>query len=374
MTILRHHADWSGIENIGLTGCRNGIRPAFHIRTDWLEPMLKFVKTYLATLGLVGGLFIYSQAQSSDAPKPQPGTIVGTVTDENGDPIPNSTVSLQTSGSFDRQTFTTKENGFFEFHGVKAGTPSEITVVAKDFVDWTSPAITLEPGQFKIVTDIRLRVQAESTTVNVHYDPAEVATEQLKIEEHQRILGFIPNFYVTYERDAAPLTTKMKFQLALKVSADPVTAFGVALVSASKQAADSPKFGQGWGPYGERFGTTAADGFADIMIGGAILPSLLHQDPRYFYQGTGTTGSRIRHAMFSPFIARSDSGKWEPNYSSIGGDLASSALANAYYPQTNRGAGLVFGNFAIGTAERIGATLAQEFIVGRFSRRGGHVQ
>jgi hypothetical protein len=166
----------------------------------------------------------------------------------------------------------------------------------------------------------------------------------------------------------------MKFELALKVSIDPVTTAGIALVSASKQAGNTPNYGQGWGAYGERLGAVAADGFSDIMIGGAILPSLLHQDPRYFYQGTGTTGSRIRHAMFSPFVARGDNGKWQPNYSSLGGDLASSALANLYYPQSNRGVGLVFGNFAIGTAERIGASLAQEFLFGKFTRRGGHMK
>jgi hypothetical protein len=109
------------------------------------------------------------------------------------------------------------------------------------------------------------------------------------------------------------------------------------------------------------------------MIGGAILPSLLHQDPRYFYQGTGTAGSRIRHAMLSPFISRNDNGTWGPNYSTLGGDLGSSALANLYYPSSNRGAGLVFGNFAIGTAERMGANLAQEFLLGKITKRGGHV-
>jgi hypothetical protein len=109
-------------------------------------------------------------------------------------------------------------------------------------------------------------------------------------------------------------------------------------------------------------------------LAGAILPSLLHQDPRYFYQGAGTTGSRIRHAMFSTFVAKGDNGKWQPNYSSLGGVLASSSLANLYYPRTNRGAGLVFENFAIGTAERIGASLAQEFLLGKFTRRGGHMK
>jgi hypothetical protein len=145
-------------------------------------------------------------------------------------------------------------------------------------------------------------------------------------------------------------------------------------VAGIRQAANSPKYGQGWGAYGERFGATAADAFSDIMIGGAILPSLLHQDPRYFYQGTGATSSRIRHAMFSPFVTRSDSGKPMPNYSSLGGDLASAGLSNLYFPRANRGVGLVFGNFAIGTAERIGASFLQEFVVGRFTKRGGHME
>ena len=259
------------------------------------------------------------------------------------------------------------------FVSVVAGAAYQVKVTAKDFVDWASTGITLASGQSKIVDSIKLQVATERTTVDVHYDPLEIATEQFKAEEKQRVFGIIPNFYVSYESDPAPLTAKMKFKLALKVSVDPVTAAGVFLVASAKQAGNSPKYGQGWGPYGERVGATAADGFTDVMIGGAILPSLLRQDPRYFYQGTGTTGSRIRHAMFSPFVARGDNGSWQPNYSSLGGDLASSALANVYYPRSNRGAGLIFGNFAI-TAERIGASLAQEFLIGKFTRRGGHMK
>lgn len=319
-------------------------------------------------------LSVIMHGQSVQATEPKPGTLVGTVTDANGDPVPTATVVLDTLEGDAPRTLVTSENGFFEFNDLKPGTSYQIKIAEKDFADWTSPTITLDPGQFKIVTGIRLRIEGERTTVDVHYDPAQVATEQFKAEEKQRVFGIIPNFYVAYERDAPPLTTKMKFELALKVSTDPVTAVGVGLVSASRQAANSPKYGQGWGAYGERVGAVAADGFSDIMIGGAILPSLLHQDPRYFYQGTGTTGSRIRHAMLGPFIAKGDNGNWQPNYSSLGGDLASSALSNLYYPQSNRGAGLVFGNFAIGTAERVGASLAQEFIVGRFTRRGGHLK
>lgn len=87
--------------------------------------------------------------------------------------------------------------------------------------------------------------------------------------------------------------------------------------------------GLGWSAFSERVGATTADGFTDIMVGGAILPSLLHQDPRYFYQGTGPTGFRIRHAMLSPFFTRNDNGSSGPNYSTLGGVLASSVLATS---------------------------------------------
>jgi hypothetical protein len=320
------------------------------------------------------GLGIPASGQSDSHLTLRIGTIVGTVTDVNGDTVPGATVILDEPAANDRRTVLTPGNGFFSFRDVKPLTPYQVSISAKDFADWTSPIITLEPGQFKIVADIKLRIATEHTDVQVTYDPVKAATEQFKAEEQQRVFGVIPNFYVAYDPNAEVLTAKMKFELALRVSVDPVTVAGVALVSGAKQAANSPNYGQGAQGYGKRFGATGADGFTDIMIGGAILPSLLHQDPRYFYQGTGTTSSRIRHAVFSPFVARGDNGKWQPNYSSLGGDLASSALANLYYPRSNRGAGLVFGNFAIGTAERIGASLAQEFLLGKLTKRGGHVK
>jgi hypothetical protein len=334
----------------------------------------KHVPIYLAVvISLALALSIPVMAQNSQISSRQIATIIGTVTDVNGDTVPNATVVLKGSDVHDERTITTTQNGFFQFQQLQPGVPYQISLEAKDFADWTSPAITLDPGQFKIMAGIQLRLETERTEVNVKYDPAEVATEQFKAQEHQRAFGIIPNFYVSYDPNAEPLTAKMKFKLALKVSTDPVTAAGVLLVAGARQASNSPNYGEGWGAYGERLGAIAADGFSDIMIGGAILPSLLHQDPRYFYQGTGTTGSRIRHAMLSPFVARGDNGTWQPNYSSLGGDLASSALANLYYPQSNRGPGLVFGNFAIGTAERVGASLAQEFLIGKFTKRGGHV-
>jgi len=305
---------------------------------------------------------------------PRTATVMGTVTDVDGDVIQNATVVLKEVEGDDPRTILTTEKGMFEFHDVTPGITYQLNISAKDYQDWISTPILLNPDQFTIVTGIQLRIAPFHITVDVHYDPVKVATEQFKAEEKQRVFGIIPNFYVSYESDPAPLTTKMKFKLALKVSTDPVTAAGVLLVATAKQAGDTPDYGQGWGAYGKRVGAVATDGFSDIMIGGAILPSLLHQDPRYFYQGTGTTGSRFRHAVFSTFVARSDKGESQPNYSTVGGVLASSSLANLYYPKSNRGAGLVFGNFAIGIAERIGANVAQEFLLGKLTRRGGHLK
>jgi carboxypeptidase family protein len=335
---------------------------------------LKRLYVHLGAALAVTLILSFSALGQITEPARRTATVIGTVTDLNGGVIPNATVVLREVQNNEPPTIVATRNGLFQFNDVTPGSAFQLSISAEDFADWSSPLITVNPGQFKIVTGIELRIATARTTVDVHYDPVEVATEQFKAEKKQRIFGVIPNFYVSYESDPAPLTTKMKFELALRVSVDPVTAAGVLLVSGAKQGGDTPDYGQGWGAYGKRVGTVAADGFSDIMIGGAILPSLLHQDPRYFHQGTGTTGSRIRHAMLGPFVAKGDSGRWQPNYSSLGGDLASAGLANLYYPRSTRGPGLVFGNFAIGTAERIAASLAQEFLFSKFTRRGGHIK
>lgn len=320
-------------------------------------------------LTVVLSLSILTLAQSTDSPAVQLGTIMGTVTDIGGSTVPGATVVLQQPGSQDRRTVTTGPNGFFQFSQVNPEVPYAINVSATGLTQWTSPPVALDPGQVKIV-NAQLRIPMERTQVQVTYDPVEVATEQVKTEEKQRVLGIVPNFYVVYDRDPQPLTAKLKFQLAMKVSTDPVTLAGVAFMASVNQAADTPNYGQGWDAYGKRLGSTAATGFTDIMIGGAILPSLLHQDPRYFYQGSGPTTSRLRHAMLSPFIAHGDNGHLQPNYSSIGGDLASAAISHFYYPAPDRDASALLTGFAISTAERVASGVAQEFILGRFTAKG----
>ena len=70
-------------------------------------------------------------------------------------------------------------------------------------------------------------------------------------------------------------------------------------------------------------------------------------------------------------LFRSDNGKWQPNYSSVGGDLASAAISNTYYPESNRGVGRTFTSFAIDTGARVAASLAQEFLLHKVTHKSG---
>ncbi len=301
-------------------------------------------------------------AQQTSGPETQTGTISGTVTDVNGDAVPGATVVLEGPSPSDHASVTTNENGFFQLHNLNPGTPYHIAVSSDGFADWTSPDVILKPGQVLELTDVKLKIATVVTTVFA-ITSEQLATEQVRVEEKQRVLGVIPNFYVVYDHRAMPLTTKLKFSLALRASVDPVTFIGSGMLAGIDQAANTPSYGQGAKGFGERLGAIYTDGFTDIMVGGAILPSLLHQDPRYFYQGTGTKKARILHALSSPFICKGDNGHWQPNYSSVGGDLVSGAISNAYYPAADRGRGLVFDNALITTGGRMLNGLIQEFVL-----------
>ena len=268
-------------------------------------------------------------------------SIAGTAIDPNGDPVPGASVTLRSSRVGDPYSTLANETGYFELHNLESGMPYRVTVHSDGFEDWVSPDMVLEPGQHKILTDCILRLAKVETSIDVGYSPVQVATEQVAIQEKQRILGVVPNFYVTYEAHPEPMTPKLKFELAMKLAGDPVTAVGVGFVAGVRQATNSIDFQQGAKGYGQRFGVTAANAFSGIMIG--------------------------FHALSYAFVCPGDNGRLQPNYSSLGGNLAAAALSNAYYPSSNRGPGLVIGNFAIGTLQRALTGLAQEFLFRRYT-------
>ena len=192
-----------------------------------------------------------------------------------------------------------------------------------------------------------------------------MAEDEIKAQEKQRLLGVIPNFYVSYIPDAAPLDTKQKFELAWKSTIDPIT-FALTGALAGIEQADNTfsGYGQGAQGYGKRFGAAYADTVTGTFIGGALLPSLLHQDPRYFYKGKGSVRSRVFYAIANSVICKGDNRRWQPDYSGVLGSLAAGAISNLYYPAGSRsGVGLILGNTGIGIGETAVANILQEFVV-----------
>jgi hypothetical protein len=344
-----------------------------HASSHWLLGMLLNLTQMLLLIALAGGLILVvpASAQSTEAPNNKAGSILGTVVDSNNDTIPNATVVLQKPVG-DPLTVVTQDDGSFAFHDVTSGSAYQITVAAEGFADWNS-TVMVEPGRESTVTDVTLHILAVQRAVTVTYSSKEAAAQQLKAEEQQRVLGFIPNLYVTYEPHPEPLTTKMKFHLAYKDLTHPVFFVRVAEWAGVQQARDNPdEWGQGAKGYGKRLGAGFADAATGSLISNAILPSLLHQDPRYFYQGTGTKWSRARHAMLAPFVCKGDNGATQPNYSEWGGSLIGYSISTAYYPSSSRTAGHVFENFGIDMGLHVAASLAQEFILAKFTSKHRH--
>jgi hypothetical protein len=328
--------------------------------------MSRFKLSFLA-VAICVAVSLTALGQELVAPQPRPGRISGTVTDTGGSIIPGARVTLEGPRQQDTRILVANDNAFFAFDEVPAGVPYHVTVTAQGFADWKSDTLNLAPGQVWSLSEIKLTPQGENASVVVTASRTEIATAQVRMEEQQRVFGIIPNFYVVYDHNPAPLTAKLKFELALKVSVDPITFAGTSFLAAVNQASGYPDYRQGVKGYGQRFGAVYTNDLTDIMIGGAILPSLLHQDPRYFYQGTGTTKSRLLHAMSSPLICKGDNGRWQPNVSSLGGYLASGAIANAYYPPSNRGGGLVLSTFAIDLSANVANGIIQEFVLRKFT-------
>ena len=336
-----------------------------------LEVLLK--RAHIWLLIILGGviLVVPMSAQSFEAARGETGCIRGTVVDSSDDPIPAATVILQGPAG-NRLTAVTKDDGTFVFDHAGAEVAYQVTVTAEGFAGWSS-SIAVKSGQDITLTDVKLRILAVQRAVTVSYSSKEVATQQLKAEEQQRVLRFIPNLYVTYEPHPEPLTTRMKFHLAYKSLTNPFFFGRTAAWAGVQQARDDPsEWHQGAEGYGKRLGAGFADGVTGSLISNAILPSLLHQDPRYYYQGNGTKKSRALHAMWAPFVCKGDNGAWQPNYSQLGGSLIGYSISSAYYPSSDRTAAHVFQTFGIDLGLHVVGSLAQEFILGKFTSRGKH--
>jgi hypothetical protein len=294
------------------------------------------------------------------------GSISGQVVDPTGVGVVGATVKLTGGDAAQPQQALSDNDGRFAFARVAPG-PIHLTITASGFATQEFSG-NLHPAESLSVPQLTMAVATLITEVKVTPPTFEIAEEQIKEEEKQRALGFIPNYYVSYVPNAAPLAPRQKFELAWKSMVDPVT-FGITGAIAGIQQAqnDFSGYGQGASGYAKRYGAAYADAAIGTMIGGAIFPSLLKQDPRYFYKGTGSKKSRLLYAIANSVICKGDNGKWQANYSGLLGGLAAGGISNLYYPAKDRDAGLTFQNFAIGIGATAAANVLQEFVIKRLT-------
>lgn len=292
-----------------------------------------------------------------------PGSISGVVVDGTGAAIAGARITLTREDKSQSQQATSDADGQFSFASVAPG-PFQLQIASAAFATQTSSGI-LHSGEMYTAPQITLAVAPEITEVQVVLPRVQVAEEEIKEQEKQRVLGFIPNFYVSYVPNAAPLNSRQKFELAWKTSLDPAT-FGIIGGIAGVQQATNQfgGYGQGAAGYGKRYGAAYGDLIVGTFIGSAILPSLLKQDPRYFYKGSGSTKSRILYAIANSVICKGDNGHWQANYSNILGSLAAGGISNLYYPSEDRnGAALTFESALIGIGASSAVNVFEELIV-----------
>jgi len=302
--------------------------------------------------------------------QPQPdalGTVRGVIVDRDGTVYEGAQVALTAAGGGPARTAISGGDGRFSFDGVAAGA-FKLTVSASGFAPQVVEG-TLAAGASYEGKPIVLAMSSAASEVEVTASQTEIAQAQLKQEETQHVLGVMPNFYVSYAPNAAPLTPKQKFHLAWRSMVDPMNFVAVGAFAGIEQATNAfSGYGQGAQGYGKRFGALYADNATDNFIGGALLSSWWKQDPRYFYKGTGTVKARVLYAIANAVMCKGDNGKWEVDYSAIVGGLASAGISNAYYPEEAReGAGPTFENMVVGFGSSAVQNLLQEFLIRRLT-------
>jgi hypothetical protein len=303
-------------------------------------------------------------AQLPAAPQAAPGSIHGLVTDTDGAFIPGAKITLEVSATRVQLTSqTTGTDGEFLFHEVAPGRYT-LRFKAAGFSSWKVEDFAVGPAQALDLPPVELGVEAIDTAVDA-ITSEDLAEQQITAEEHQRILGVLPNFFVSYVPHAQPLTRRQKFKLAVVVSRDPLTFITTGITAGFEQAQnDFAGYGPGIGGYGQRFAASYGDRLSATFIGSAALPSLLHQDPRYFYNGKGTVLHRALYAISTVVICKGDNGRWQPNYSNVGGNIASGFISGLYYPRSDQHtAQVTVDNALLGLAEGSIGTLFQEFLL-----------
>ncbi len=308
-------------------------------------------------------------SEANDSQQAAAATISGTVLDTNRDVLQGARVTVAGQSTSVIRSLESGSNGQFAFTGLPPDT-YQLTVTAPGMNTFTSSQISVHEGETRLVS-VTLSVFGGATSVTVSGNKEELAEQQVQIGVRQRIGGIIPNFYSSYDWNAPPMGAKQKLKLSFRSIIDPVSLLTTAGVAGVEQYRNTfPAYGGGIEGYGKRYGANLANHVTGILLSRGVYPSIFHQDPRYFYKGTGSIQSRMLYAISAAVIARGDDGRWKPNYSHVLGIFSAAGISNLYYPASDRGVSLVLFNGLAGMGASAVSNLLREFV---FKRVTSHV-
>jgi len=158
-------------------------------------------------------------------------------------------------------------------------------------------------------------------------------------KQTSRILWVVPNFAaVSANTQLPPLTVRGKFKLGTEDSVDYSAFVWAGIVAGQSMALKSyPELGTGAAGYGRYYWRAFADQVSGTFFTEAIVPSVTHEDPRYYTLGHGGFFHRTAYALSRVVITKTDSGGKSFNYSEVVGNALEAGLSNAYYPAEERG-------------------------------------
>ena len=307
----------------------------------------------------------YESSQSGDAGSPRnaTGKISGIVVDVKGDVLEGAQVTLSGPLQSVMHTAVSNSDGGYSFIELQPGVYT-LKVTGSSMSTFTSSPISLHAGEERTLPQTTLTVSGGATSITVNGNKDELAEEQVHIAVQQRVGKVFPNFYSSYDWNAPPMQAKQKFKLSVRSILDPVSFLAVAGIAGAEQNRNIfPAYGSGVEGYGKRYGAALANQVSGSFFAKAAYPSIFHQDPRYFYKGTGSGTSRAFYAVSSAFVTRGDSGRRMPNYSHILGGFTAAAISNLYYPESDRGASLVLYNGLADIGADAAANLVREFLL-----------
>lgn len=293
--------------------------------------------------------------------------IKGVVSDIQGGLVPGAHIIITSAEPAVTHEATADSEGFFSVAGLAPGTYS-VTISSPGLETYVLHDLHLKPGETYSLPEVSLPMARTSADVTVTLTTDQLAEEELHNELHQRVFGVLPNFYVSYQWDAAPLSVKQKLKLTTRALTDPVFLGTTAITAGIEQARnDIPEYGGGVGGYWTRYAAAYGDAVIGRFMGSVVFASVFHQDPRYFVMTNGSWERRAWHAISSTVIERGDNYHWQFGYSELLGSATTGLIASTYHPNSNPGR-MVLNGTILDLGNKAANNLIREFVLRHLAR------